>query len=145
MSSGPLRIEAETAVGVFQLARGDAEIEQRAADLRDPKFVEDATGLAKVGLPQGDAVAEVRQASGRERERVRILIEREDIGARSQNRFGMAATAAGTIENERTRARREQFDRFRREHRAVIGEVFHILRLLIDEQRTGREPDRPFE
>ena len=69
------------------------------------------------------------------------MVEREDIGPGQQNRFGMAATAAGTIENERTRARREQFDRFCREHRAVIGEVFHILRLLIDEQRTHRAFD----
>src|SRR4029077_11202095 len=115
------------------------EIEQGAPDLRDPKLVEDATGLAKVGPPQGNAVAEVCQASSHERERVRVLVEREDIGPGQQNRFGMATTAACTIENERTRARREQFDCFCREYRAVIGEVFHILRLLIGEQRTCRE------
>ena len=34
--------ETETAIGIFQLARGNAEIEQGAADLRDSELVEDA-------------------------------------------------------------------------------------------------------
>ena len=93
--------QAETAIGIFELARGNAEIEKRAADLRNPKLVEDAGGLAKIGPPQSHAAAKVRQASGRKLKRVRILIESEDIRAGPQNRLGMAAAAAGAVENER--------------------------------------------
>ena len=39
--------DAETALGVFQLSRGDAEIEQCAADARDPKLVEDFSRLER--------------------------------------------------------------------------------------------------
>ena len=57
----------------------------------------------------------------------------------------MAAAAAGAIEDERARARREQLDRFGREDRTVIGEILHFLRLLFHGERPGRKPDRPFE
>ena len=52
--------KTETAISIFKLARGNAEIEERAADLRNPQLVEHLVGVAKVGAAQGDAAAEGR-------------------------------------------------------------------------------------
>ena len=79
------------------------------------------------------------------RNRIRILIERHDIGAGPQNFFGVSTAAAGRIDHQGARARGEQLDRFRRQHRAMISEIFHFLRLLFNLQWTGREPDRPLK
>ena len=106
--------QAETAIGVLQLPRGDAEIEHRAADLRDPELVENLAGFAEI-CPAATSRARRNSArrSAREFERVRILIEGEHIRAGAQDRLGMAAAAASRIENERTWPRREQLDHFR--------------------------------
>ncbi len=79
------------------------------------------------------------------RDRFRILIERKHVGASLQNGFGVTAAAAGCIDNQRAGTRREQFDRFRDQHRPMISKVLHFLRLLFQYQRTGREPDGPLK
>ena len=74
-----------------------------------------------------------------------ILVEAENVRSGLQNRLGMTAPAAGSIHDQRARTRRKQLDHFRDEHRTVISEILHFLRLLFDDQRTSREPDRTFE
>ena len=137
--------DAETALRIFQLARGDAEIEQRSADSHDSELVEDFAGVAEVDLPQGHAAAIGREPFAGVLDRVGILIERQNIGAGAQNLLGMAAAAAGGIDDQCAGARREQLDGFRHEHRTMISKILHFLRLLLDLQRTGREPDGPLK
>ena len=76
----------------------------------------------------------------RKLDRVRILIERQHVGAGAQNRLGVAAAAAGRRRRMSDPARREQLDCLGHEHRAVIGEVFHFLALLIN--RSGPVADQ---
>ncbi len=135
---------AETAFGVFELARRHAEVEKRAADPDDPQLIENFSRVAEVCLAQRDARAELRQPFARMLDRIGILIERENIRARPENFRAVAAAAASPIHDERARARRQQLDRFGHEHRTMISEILHFLRLLHLE-RTSREPDGPLK
>ena len=121
------------------------DIQKSAAYLRNPELVENFVRVAKVRLPQGDATAEVSEFFPRLFNCVRILIEREHIGARLQNRFGMTAAADCAIDNQRAGMRRQKFDRFSGQHRAMVSEIFHFLRLLFQNERTGRKPNGPLK
>ena len=99
---------------IFQLARRDAEIEQRSADADDAEFVE------HLRRRRGNSPCRsvTRPPYGREPlagvlDRVGILIEGQNIGAGPQNLLGMSAAAAGGVDDQRAGARREQLDRFR--------------------------------
>ena len=127
------------------MPRRHAEIEQRAADPDDPQFVENFSGLAKICLNERDASAVFRQFFAGEFDRVRILIEGENIGPGAQNLSGMSAAAAGAIDDERSGPRRQRFHRFAHEHRTMISEVLHFLGRLLDLERSRREPDRSLE
>jgi hypothetical protein len=63
------------------LARGDSKIEQGSADADDAKLIEDLAGIAKIRLAQCDSAAVLSQLFASEFNCIRILIEREDIGA----------------------------------------------------------------
>ena len=80
-----------------------------------------------------------------ELDRVRILIERENIRAGAQDRFGMAAAAAGRIDDKGAGVRRKQLEHFCDEHRPVISRSPPFPAPPLDTQWTGREPDRPFK
>ena len=101
--------------------------------------------LAKVGLPQSHAAAELRQSLTRIRDRIGILVQPEHIRAGLQNQLRVTAAAASAINDQCARARREQLDDFMAEHRLMISVVLHDWRLLFDFERTGCEPDRPLE
>ena len=77
-------------------------------------------------------------------DRFRVLVERQNIRPGLQEQLGMAAPAACPVQDQSTGPWRQQFHGFRRQHRAMIAKIFHLLRLLQD-QWTGREPDRPIE
>src|SRR6266581_5171094 len=135
--------QAETALRIFELPGGDAQIEERTTDHADPKLVENFVHVAKIRLPHGDALAELCQLLGHMLDRIGILIQCQDVGTTSQKRFRVTPTTAGAINHERTRFGGEQFYDLLREHWTVINKILHFLRLLFDNQRTSREPDRP--
>jgi len=57
----------------------------------------------------------------------------------------MTAAAYRSIDNQRAGVRREQFHCFGGQHRAMVSEIFHFLRLLFQNKRTGRKPNRPLK
>src|ERR1700704_6937614 len=84
---------AETTTGVFKLPRGNAQIDHRAANCRDIELVENLIREPKICLTHCDATTEARQTFRSLQDRVRILIESENIGAGLQNRLAMTAAA----------------------------------------------------
>src|SRR5205807_676252 len=96
---------AKPAGCVLQLAGRNAEIEKSAADFLDAEFVENFIGVAKICLAKRDAAAEMHQLFARLFDRVRILVERENVSAHFQNGFSVAAAADCSIDNERARMR----------------------------------------
>ncbi len=101
--------------------------------------------MAKICPPQGDAFAEPGQLLSRMLDRFGVLIQSQHIGASSQDCSAVAAAPAGCIDNKGARPRREQLHYFGREHGPVIGNILHFLRLLFENERTSREPDRPLK
>ena len=106
------------------------------------ELVENFIGVAEVCLMQREAAAVGRECFARLRDRVRVLIERQYIGACFQNGFGVSAAADCSIDNQRARMWREQLDCFRGQDRTMVGEIFHFLRLLFQNERTGGKPNR---
>ena len=51
--------QTKTALGVFQLTRGNTEVENRPADLLDPHLLEHPIGVAKICLSQHNTVTEL--------------------------------------------------------------------------------------
>ena len=135
--------QAETALRIFELPGGDAQIEKRTTDRANPKLVENFVHVAKVRLPHGDAPAVVCQLLGHILDRVGVLIQCQDVGAASQKRFRVTPAAAGAINNERPRFGGDQFYDLVCEHWTVINNILYFLRLFFDNQRASREPDRP--
>src|ERR1043166_9760099 len=72
---------AETTTGVSKLPRGNAQIDQRAANCPDIELVENLIREPKICLAHGDATTEARQTFRSLQDRVRIMIERDNIGA----------------------------------------------------------------
>ena len=111
ISSGPLRIMLKPR-SAFSSWRDETPRSRSAPPIcRNAQLIENLVGVAEICLAQGDAPADVRELFARVLDRVRILIERQHVRAGLQNRFGVSAAAAGSIDNERARSWREQFDR----------------------------------
>jgi hypothetical protein len=143
---GTVAHQAETALCIFELPGRDAKIEKRAADDLDPKVVENFRRVSKIRLSHGEARTEPRQLLAHMLDRVGILIQGQNVGATFQKRFGVATTATGCINHERTRFWLEQFHDSLRQHWTMINKILHFLRLLLfGNQRIGREPDGPLE
>src|SRR5947207_15822566 len=56
----PIALETETALGVFELSRRNAQIKDRAADLCQTELIEHGIGVAEIRLSKSDAIAVVR-------------------------------------------------------------------------------------
>ena len=89
------------------MPRGNAEVEKSTADSFNAEFVENFVGVAKVCLTQSDTAAEMGEFLARLFDRIRILIERENVRTGFQNRFGMTAAANRSIDNQRAGVGRE--------------------------------------
>src|SRR5437762_351398 len=79
------------------------------------------------------------------RDRIGILIERNNIGARFQDRFAVSPAAASRIQHQGASARHQQRNRLAHEHRAMINEFFPILCFLFEHVWSGGEPNRTFK
>ena len=101
--------------------------------------------VAEIRLPKGDAAAKWCQPFVRMSDGIRILVQSENIRASLQDRLAMSAAAASAIDHERARPGREQFHDLRGHDRTVISEILHFVRLLFNDERTRREPDRTFK
>src|SRR6478672_198035 len=129
--------QTETTPGVFELMGRNADIKQGATDPRDAEFVENFVGLTKIALPQSDTTTEFAEPIACMLNRIWILIEAKDICACAKDCFGMTASPACRIYNQSAGPWCEQFDRFRCQHRPMINEIFHLLRLLFERERVG--------
>ena len=74
---------ADSLLGDVMAARGYpvSDFEQRSADLSNAEFVENFVSVAKIRLAQSNPAAEMGKVLARMLDRIRVLVEREDIGA----------------------------------------------------------------
>ena len=72
-------------------------------------------------------------------------IERNNIGARFQDRFAVSPAAASRIQHQGASARHQQRNRLAHEHRAMINEFFPILCFLLEHVWSAGEPNRTFK
>src|SRR5205823_13262290 len=93
--------------GILEWPQGSASIENSTAVSFNAEFVENFVGVAKVCLTQGDTAAEMAEFLARLFDRIRILIELENVRTGFQNRFGMTAAANRSIDNQRAGVGRE--------------------------------------
>jgi hypothetical protein len=107
MSKGAIAHEAEPALRIFELPGRDTNIEKRAVDRANSKLIENADCAAEIRLSQGKPLAEARQLLADVLDRVRITVQRQDVGPTLQKRFGVATATTGCIYNQRTRFRFE--------------------------------------
>src|SRR5205807_1529536 len=92
---GAVTHQAETALPIFELPGGDTQIEERTTDRANAKLVENFVHVAKIRLPHGNALAELCQLLGHMLDRIRILIQCQDVDATSQKHFRVTSAAAG--------------------------------------------------
>jgi hypothetical protein len=97
--------EAETALSIFELARRNTKVKERAADGAEAKLIENTIRVPEIRLPHNEAPAEMRQSLAHVLDCIGILIQGQDIGATSQERFSVTATAARSIYDQKTRLR----------------------------------------
>src|SRR4030095_10135050 len=71
---------------------------------------------------------------------VRVLVQSENISASFQERFGVAAAAAGSVEDEQSCFRIEQFNHFSLQHRTMIEKILRWLCALFRWHRINGEP-----
>jgi hypothetical protein len=94
--------EAETALSIFELAGRNTKVKENAADGGNAKLVENAGCMPKIRLAHDEAPAEMCQSLANMPDCIRILIEPQDVGATLQKRFGVTATAARSVYDEKT-------------------------------------------
>jgi hypothetical protein len=104
---GTIAHEAEPALRIFELPGRDTNIEKRAADRANSKLIENADCAAEIRLSHRKPFAEARQLFTDVLDRVRITVQRQNIGPTLQNRFSVATTTTCSIYNQRTRLRFE--------------------------------------
>ena len=104
MSSGTVAHDAEAALAHSRV--GAKKPQDREARRRwcDAELIEHSAGIPEIRLAHGDAAPTCGQLLAREFDRLGILVEGQNIGARFPKRFGMATTTAGAINDEGARA-----------------------------------------
>jgi hypothetical protein len=93
-------LEREAAGGGVELVRGDADVDEGAADLVDAELVEHGGGVGVVCLAQGEAVGVFGEALAGVGEGIGVAVEPDDTGAGLEEALGVAAAAEGAIEEE---------------------------------------------
>ena len=78
-------------------------------------------------------------------DRVRILVQTKHVGPGLQNRFRVTSAATGAIDDQGPGARGQELDHLADQHGTVVRVVLHFVRLLLHNQGTGCEPNRPFK
>src|SRR6266536_2910414 len=134
--------EAKTALRVFELARRNTQIKERPAYGANAELVENPAGVPKIRLPHDKTAAETRESFSHVLDCIRILIQRQNLGATFQQLFGMATTTTGSIHDERARSRFEQLQHFPLQNWTVIYNLLHRMRLLFASARINGEPGR---
>lgn len=90
----------EAALGLVELERGDPEVEQHGVDLAEAEFVERFREAVVDGVHERHAVAEARESTSRELERIGVAIDAHEAGggARGEHGLGVAAHAEGRVD-----------------------------------------------
>jgi hypothetical protein len=115
--------EAEAALGAIELRRAHAQVEQGAAGLGVPEFVEHRRQAVEPGVAQGHPVTETAQALARGGQGVGVLVEADDHQVRVglEQRLGVAAPAHRGVDDDAGRHGREQLDHDVTQH-GLVGE-----------------------
>ena len=105
----------EAALRLVELQRGDAEVEQDPGDPGDAEVVEGGGQFVVDGVHEVHAVAEPREPLPRERQRVPVAVEPDQLDAVEalEERLGVAAEAECRVDDDgarRGQRRREQLD-----------------------------------
>src|SRR5204862_3812726 len=91
--------EAESALGVFQLPGRNTNIKKRTPDRSNSQLIEKTQRAPEIRLSDREPFAEARQLLRYISDRVRIAVQRQDVGPAFQKRLGMAtATACGVYD-----------------------------------------------
>jgi hypothetical protein len=99
---GTVSHEAETARRILELARRNTKIKERAVYGANAKLVKDTGCVPEIRLPHDDAAAKTRESLAHMLDRIRILIQSQNIGARFQKGFCVTTTAACSIYDQGT-------------------------------------------
>ena len=114
--------KAEAAALGVELQRRHAKVGERAVDRLDPARGEHVGDRAVVGVHELDAIAERRQAAGRERERIGVTVEADDPRrARFEQCAGVTSETDGTIHEQAAAISREVPQDLGGEDRLVDG------------------------
>ena len=94
----------EAAVGLVQLHRGDAEVEQDAVDRGHVELVEDARQFVVHGVHERGAIGVRRQPLAGQAQRGRVTVEPDQpgLGAALQERLGVSAEPEGGVDEDGT-------------------------------------------
>ncbi len=112
----------EPAIGVVELGRRHAEVEQRAADLVDAVVVERLGELVETASARATRSANSARRASAAVERLVVLVDAEDVDvvARAQQRRAVAAAAEGRVDDGAGRDRGEQGGDLVDHHRVVL-------------------------
>src|SRR5215472_19066207 len=104
--------QTEPALRIFQLPGRNPQIKKGASDAANPKLIKDTVCVSEICLPHDDAPAKMRQTLGHVLDRIRVLVQRQNIGATFQKRFGVASATTCSVENYQACFRVELFKDF---------------------------------
>src|SRR6478735_4661824 len=134
--------EAETARRIFELARRNTEIKKRTAYGADVQLIEHPGCVSEIRLPHDETAAEACQSLAYMLYSVRVLIQRQNVGAAFQERLGVSTTTTRPIYDEQACFRFEQFQHFPLQNWTVIYELLRRIRFLFASSRINGEPGR---
>ena len=122
-------LEREAPLGVVELERRDAEIEEEAVGRSQVELIEDLRQAAEVGVPQ-DRPRSVRgEPAPRPLQGRRVAIEAEEGAVRTagpEDRLGMPAGADRAVDVEAAGTDGESGQRLREED-GEMGSFFHVI------------------
>src|SRR5262249_52376459 len=93
------------------------------SDRTNAEFVQNAICVSEIRLPHDDTAAKMRQTLGYMPDCVRILIQRQNIGATFQKGFGGPAAPTCSFNDQQACFGLEQFKHFALQPGAMVDEL----------------------
>ena len=118
----PVVTERESTLGIVDLHRGHADVEQHAVDRRDAEVARDGIERRELLLHQGEAAARCGDEGGSAGDRRRVAIDGDDARrARRQHEAAVAPGAKRSVDVAAAVANAQEFQRGAGKHGNMTG------------------------
>src|SRR5271157_6030808 len=117
--------QREAALGLIELHRRDADVENDAVDRRDAEFPYDRVEVAEPRLDDAEPAAGKRDEAGAGANGRRVAVERDDARASVDQRARIAAGAEGSVDHDSALARPKRLESFGKQNRDVAPRLAH--------------------